>query len=310
MPKITFSILCYNYGRFLDQAIESCLAQCHDDLDWEILVINDGSTDNTEEVCSRFADRIKVVNEGNKGFPSSLTRAIEYASGDFVFLLDADDYFLCGKLSAVLPHLLAGSLYVHDRVLPMLPSQLIPEGRSMNGGSTSTIAVNRKAALDLLPVENELFFHVIRQMGHGSIVQEPFTVYRFHPDSMTNRDDPGRQNRYLSKITHCLADRIEYLLSTSNAPQWFLPEVSSRRVAAAYRAQAYYNELEAALECGERMNSFKSYLKMMQQAVIGSTGLNELHLRMLIRTLIGRPSFRRRKKLSEDRELKVIEVGE
>ena len=310
MPKVTFSILCYNYGRFLDQAIRSCLEQFSDDLECEVLVINDGSTDNTQEVCSRFAGQIKVVNEGNKGFSSSLTRAIECATGDFVFLLDADDYFLSGKLSAVLPHLLGGSLYVHDRVLPLQPNESIPELTSMNGGSTSTIAVNRKAALDMLPVENELSFHILKQMGHGVIVEKPFTVYRFHSDSMTNRDDAGTQNLYLAGITHRLADRIENILSMEKSPQWFLPERYAKKVAANYRSQAYYNELEAALECGQRMNSFKSCLKMIGYALISNIGLNKLHFKMIIKTLIGKPSFKKQKKLPKYSGLKLVEVGE
>lgn len=293
VPKITFSILCYNYGRYLSQAITSCLEQDSNKADIEVLIINDGSTDNTEEVCAQFAGRIKVVNEGNKGFPSSLTRAIQYASGDYVFLLDADDYFLNGKISAFLPHLLEGKLYVHDLVLPSYPPDFAPEATALDGGSTSTIAVNRNAALDILPVENELSFHVLRQMGHGLILDKAYTVYRFHNDSMTVRDEPGTWNNYLAGITHRLADRIEDILEREDYPQWILPKSYAKKVAATYRSQAYYNELEAALECEERIKSFKSYLKMMEYAQASNTRLGKFHFKMLLKTLLGQPSFKR-----------------
>ena len=76
MLKITCSILCYNYGRYLAQAIESCLNQEQGDYQLEVLVIDDGSTDETPEVCQRYQGRIRTLRSDNKGFGASLDRAI------------------------------------------------------------------------------------------------------------------------------------------------------------------------------------------------------------------------------------------
>lgn len=294
MVKVTFSILCYNYGRYLPHAITSCLNQFSENVECEILVIDDGSTDNTKEVCKDFSNRIKIVSEGNKGFASTLTRSIQCASGEFVFLLDADDYFLEGKLMAFLPHLLNGKLFVCDRVYPLYEPENSPKTNLHIGGSTSTIAVNRKAALDILPVENELSFHVLEKMGHGIKLKDAYTVYRYHDKSMTNRKESGKWNTYLAGVTHRLADRIEDMIERLNYPEWFLPKSKSKRIAAMYRSQAYYNELEASLEQKKIYSAFCACAAMLKYAFRSNNGLKMIHFKMIIKTIFLKPSFKKK----------------
>jgi len=292
MVKVTFSILCFNYGQYLPQAIMSCMEQRSDGVECEILVIDDGSTDTTKEVCEYFKDEIRVISEGNKGFPASLTRAITCANGDFVFLLDADDYFLDGKLSACLPYLQSGKLFVCDQIYP----QYEPEEATTNkhsGGSTSTLAINRKAALDIFPIENELSLHVLEQMGHGVRLNDAYTIYRYHDKSMTNRKEPGKQNAYLAGVTHRLADRIEALIVQNDYPVWFMPIKKAQKVASMYRALAYYNELEAALEQKMVSSAYDACKCMLKHALKSSSGIGTFQLKMIIRTILMRPSFKK-----------------
>jgi glycosyltransferase involved in cell wall biosynthesis len=90
--------MCYNYGRFLGEAIESCLNQEPGDYELEVLVIDDGSTDNTPDICSKYSERITIIRTENRGTGPTLISTVELATGDFVCTLDADDVFEPSKL--------------------------------------------------------------------------------------------------------------------------------------------------------------------------------------------------------------------
>ena len=82
----------YNAAAFLAQAIESVLAQTW--RDFELIIVNDGSTDDTREIAEKYAARdarVKVHTHANAGTASALNRGIELAQGEWVFLMHADD---------------------------------------------------------------------------------------------------------------------------------------------------------------------------------------------------------------------------
>jgi glycosyltransferase involved in cell wall biosynthesis len=91
MPKVTVLMAVYNGERFLREAIDSILAQSF--RDFEFLIINDGSTDNTREIVQSYSDpRIRLVDNGcNLGLTRSLNRGLELAEGQFIARQDADD---------------------------------------------------------------------------------------------------------------------------------------------------------------------------------------------------------------------------
>ena len=105
MPKITVYIPAYNYGRFLDTAIRSALKQTMDD--WELIVINDGSTDNTSEILEpyRAHPKIRILEHENKGLNFTNNIALRAAEGEYLMRLDADD-FLDENILLVLSHIL------------------------------------------------------------------------------------------------------------------------------------------------------------------------------------------------------------
>lgn len=91
-PSVTVYVLCYNYGRFLADAIESVRSQVLPE--WELIILDDGSTDNTQEILNQFrADpRIRMLaNEGHHGLRGSANRCIRESRGKYVLRLDADD---------------------------------------------------------------------------------------------------------------------------------------------------------------------------------------------------------------------------
>lgn len=208
--RITCAIICYNYGRFLAEAIESCINQEPGDYEKEILVIDDGSTDNTPEVCRNYEGQVRVSRTENRGFGASLTRAVEESQGDFICLMDADDSFSPGKLLRLSQVFVSGHRFVsHDMVLIDENSEISGFGI---GGNTSTIAFSRKEALDLLPVQNEAEFHLIAFAGWGIHLGERLANYRIHPTSMTDRSVNSTYSRYFSKVKLRTAAKARDLL--------------------------------------------------------------------------------------------------
>jgi len=93
MPRITVYIASHNYGRFLEQAIESVLRQTVED--WELLVIDDGSTDNTSQVIELYDShpQIRSFRTEGVGLPAICNLALREAEGDYIIRLDGDDIF-------------------------------------------------------------------------------------------------------------------------------------------------------------------------------------------------------------------------
>ncbi len=96
-PKISVIIGTFNCSRYLPEAIESVLAQTYSD--YEIIVVDDGSTDNTNEVVIPFRDRVQYIWQENRGVGSARNTGMRRASGEYVVFLDADDLLLPDKLA-------------------------------------------------------------------------------------------------------------------------------------------------------------------------------------------------------------------
>lgn len=90
--KISIILPVYNGEKYIENAIESVLAQTL--TDFELIVINDGSTDSTLSLINRFKDkRIKIITQENQGPGASRNNALKIAKGDYIMFLDADDWF-------------------------------------------------------------------------------------------------------------------------------------------------------------------------------------------------------------------------
>jgi glycosyltransferase involved in cell wall biosynthesis len=98
--KISIIVPCYNYGHFLKECIESIKGQSFKN--WECIIVNDGSTDNTAEVAKQYADgdyRIKYVEQVNSGLSAARNTGIQYSSAGWLQFLDADDCLHPSKLN-------------------------------------------------------------------------------------------------------------------------------------------------------------------------------------------------------------------
>ena len=92
-PKVSFIVPSYNYGRYITQCVESIQNQTYHNV--EILIINDGSTDNSKQVIDELAakdNRIIAIHTTNKGVSSARNVGINNSTGDYLVFVDADDF--------------------------------------------------------------------------------------------------------------------------------------------------------------------------------------------------------------------------
>ena len=97
MPVVSVIIPTYNRGWAIRDAVDSVLDQ--DFSNYELIVIDDGSTDNTIPILDTYRDRIVVLYQENKGVSAARNRGIAAASGQFIAFLDSDDIWLQKKLA-------------------------------------------------------------------------------------------------------------------------------------------------------------------------------------------------------------------
>ncbi len=93
MCRISIIVPVYNVEKYLKKCVDSILGQTF--TDFELLLIDDGSTDNSGSICDELAktdNRIKVIHKENGGLSDARNIGIEVAKGDFIGFIDSDDY--------------------------------------------------------------------------------------------------------------------------------------------------------------------------------------------------------------------------
>jgi glycosyltransferase involved in cell wall biosynthesis len=120
--QVTTVIPAYNAADYIAAAIDSALVQ--DDVEQQILVIDDGSIDETPAVLKSYGDRIETIRQPNRGLSSARNRGIQVARGEFIAFLDADDLWCRGKLSRQVAAMrrCPTAIMVHSRTVSWDPS--------------------------------------------------------------------------------------------------------------------------------------------------------------------------------------------
>lgn len=104
MKKVSVIIPVYNAEKYVAATIQSVLSQTYQN--FEIIILDDGSPDNSIEVCQKFTDsRIRIIRQENRGLPGARNTGIRHAKGDYLAFLDADDIWLPTKLEKHVHHL-------------------------------------------------------------------------------------------------------------------------------------------------------------------------------------------------------------
>jgi len=212
-PKVTVLMAVYNCEKYLRQAIESILGQTFSD--FELLIIDDGSTDNSSAIiCSHTDGRIRVLrNNINKGEAYSRKRALEEARGEYIAVLDADDIALPHRLEVQVNFMdtrpdivLLGSSYEiidkNGNVLQLrraLNNHLAIHWRMLFGNPicNSSSMFRRVTALEIGGYDKERYFAVdydlwsrFAVVGKIEQLDEVLVKYRHHEESLVNRSQP------------------------------------------------------------------------------------------------------------------------
>ena len=118
--RITAVIPTYNREKTVIRAIQSALDQAH--LPDEIIVVDDGSTDNTHSIVKQYGNRVKYIYQKNSGASEARNRGVREASGEWISFLDSDDFWLEHHLARMVEAILAtngrANLYFADTRLP------------------------------------------------------------------------------------------------------------------------------------------------------------------------------------------------
>lgn len=214
-PLLTVLIDTYNYGRFIEEAIESVLSQDFPMEQVQVLVVDDGSTDDTRERVKKYGSRIEYLYKANGGQASALNAGFARARGEIVVLLDADDYFLPGKLRRMAqifqdnPE--AGTAYhalkeLHTDAGKILEPEFIPVSGFLPDDirklltfcayPTSCLAFRRSVAERVLPIPESLRLQADGYVELLAVLLAPviaapqaLSVYRIHGGNLFYADD-------------------------------------------------------------------------------------------------------------------------
>lgn len=92
LPLVSIIVPCYNQGAFLAETLESVYKQTY--INWECIIVNDGSKDNTKEISNKYCQkdsRFKYLEQNNQGLSSARNNGIRYSKGEYILPLDSDD---------------------------------------------------------------------------------------------------------------------------------------------------------------------------------------------------------------------------
>jgi glycosyltransferase involved in cell wall biosynthesis len=212
-PLVTALVDTFNHERFLEQALVSVLDQGLSPSELEIVVVDDGSTDQTPSIVQKFVPRVKYLRKKNGGQASAFNAAFQEVNGQIVSLLDGDDWWAKGKLSTVIDVLeqnrelsaVGHGFYDVDEANNNIQVCVPQEAKDLNLETphaareallrwhflrTSTITVRRKAFEQVIPIPEQFVFSAdspiaMVSMARGvRILAMPLCYYRRHSGNL------------------------------------------------------------------------------------------------------------------------------
>jgi glycosyltransferase involved in cell wall biosynthesis len=270
----------YNYGGFVSDAIESALAQTYTNC--EVIVVDDGSHDNSREVISRFGSRIKAVFKSNGGQSSAFNAGFAESSGDVICFLDSDDVFLPTKVERVMDGMAAcpqGWCFHHiqwtDTVLKPIFTSPIPystgrydfrsaliEGKCRFAPpATSGLAFARTLLDQIMPIPEVITITSDNYLKLSSLALEPgyfiaeqYALQRIHGENAYTgrKDEMMRANVDLS-IASGLRAKVPAMRSICN--RWYADGIARKWVAGGTIGNIYKESQEylTDMSFGERI---------------------------------------------------------
>lgn len=231
-PAVSIIIPAFNAARTVERAVESIFNQTFDD--YEVLVVDDGSTDDTVASLSRFGSRLKVIQKANAGVSVARNVGVASSKAPLLAFLDADDEWMPGKLALQMGRLSGRSEFVasfmslilHDdatgirrpliyRHRPNLIEDLLLHSCIVGAPSSVIIrrdAFNRLGGFDpnlSQCADWDMWLRLV-ESGAVDVVEEPHVIYHLHSSNMS------RNVRLLEADTRAVLDKW----FSANRPEW------------------------------------------------------------------------------------------
>jgi glycosyltransferase involved in cell wall biosynthesis len=217
-PILSVLIDTYNHEQHIEQAVVSAVEQDFPAADFEILVVDDGSTDRTPDIVHKFAPRVRLLRKKNGGQASAFNLAFSELRGAIVSLLDGDDWWLPGKLAAVTTALeenpgiagvghgyyefieATGESKLRKAPQPLFVDLSTPEAARKCWLNLTYVHMGaftvRKSVLDeCMPIPETLIFDAdapiaMAAMAHGALLlDQPLFYYRIHSNNLVGGID-------------------------------------------------------------------------------------------------------------------------
>lgn len=219
-PLVSVVIPAYNSSRTIGPTIQSILNQTFSDL--EVVVVDDGSKDNTVEIAKKFGERIHCFVQENKGAAAARNRGLSEAKGEYVAFLDSDDLWLPNKLEVQLdvlkknPNIDAvqcGVYLVNDALQVVGANSCDPSQDSLLdfllfrnlAGIASTLLIRKEKMLalkgfgeDLVILEDWDFACRLARKGYLKSLPDFLVLYRQHPNNRSRNVDIHVQPGFIS----------------------------------------------------------------------------------------------------------------
>ncbi|SEE13344.1 Glycosyl transferase family 2 [Rhizobiales bacterium GAS188] len=240
-PLVSVLINNYNYARFLGAAIDSVLHQDYPFI--EIVVVDDGSTDDSREIIAGYGDRIVSVLKANGGQGSAFNAGVVASRGEILCFLDADDVFFPGKVARVVEifsrddlgskpvmvhHFmammssaddgLAGRPHGRTHASPLNLYEFAKRYRFLwnEAGPTSALCINRRLADRIFPIPEEgvrisaddFVIGGASLLGELHSVEEKLAGYRIHGNNNWFGTEPAKSDEFLSRYQDYLNAKL------------------------------------------------------------------------------------------------------
>lgn len=207
MARVSVVIPTYNYGKYIKSAINSVLNQSMPPR--EIIVVDDGSTDDTKRICMDFGAKIQYSYQQNSGPAAARNRGAKLSQGDALLFLDADDKLTSNAISKMVSQLDANPdcSYVYTDMQffgdasgvfkshNFDPTSLVVQGNFIGVGVLiRKAAFNKVGGFRTLPAfeDYDLWLRLYKHGFNGLYLPEPLYLYRRHEGS---RDDMSEQRK-------------------------------------------------------------------------------------------------------------------
>jgi serine acetyltransferase/glycosyltransferase involved in cell wall biosynthesis len=147
-PLVSILINNYNYAGYLREAIDSALNQTYDQV--EVIVVDDGSTDDSRSIIASYGDRIQAIYQPNQGQAAAFNAGFAHSQGEIICFLDADDVFYPDKAAVM-----AEIFQAHPEIgWCFHPLRLIQDGQMMLADAATTTTIRSAARSDLITIHD------------------------------------------------------------------------------------------------------------------------------------------------------------